>query len=285
LRAAEPIKGALRLVGRVVPRKPGRRVVVLCYHSVHPSLPFSSASPQLFAEHLAWLSENCRCVPFDEILSVRLGPESPLPVVAITFDDGYADNHEFALPLLVDHGIEATFFLTAGLVDRDRRTIERFKYLRNVDEEMIRPLQWTQVAEMLQAGMQIGAHSYTHPNLAGLDGSELAYEVAHSKRIVEDRIGHDISTMAYPFGRPKVHVTQPVLEAVRRAGFGFACTTVTRGVQARDQPLGIPRFIATQNPVEVLREKVLGTWDLVGTLRERAPLKIARMVSPIDFEF
>jgi peptidoglycan/xylan/chitin deacetylase (PgdA/CDA1 family) len=285
LRAAEPIKEALKLIGRVVPRKPGRRVVVLCYHSVHPSLPFSSASPGLFAEHLAWLSENCRCVPFETVLSVRLGPETGLPAVAITFDDGYADNHEFALPLLVEHGIEATFFLTAGLVDQDRSTLERFKFLRNVDEEMIRPLQWAQVAEMLQAGMQIGAHSYTHANLAGLGGPGLTYEVAHAKRIIEDRIGREISTMAYPFGRPKVHVNPPVLEAVRRAGFGFAGTTVTRGLKAHDQPLGIPRFIATQNPVEVLREKVLGSWDLVGTLRERAPLTVARMVSPIDFEF
>ena len=265
------------------PPDPAGRRVVLCYHSVDPRPNYLGLTPDLFDAHLAWLEEHCQVVSLDELVAEPR--RSGGPYVAITFDDGYADNHEFALPLLVDHGIEATFFLTAGLVDQDRPTLERFKYLRNVDEEMIRPLQWTQVAEMLQAGMQIGAHSYTHPNLAGLDGSELAYEVAHSKRIVEDRIGHDISTMAYPFGRPKVHVTQPVLEAVGRAGFGFACTTVTRGVQARDQPLGIPRFIATQNPVEVLREKVLGTWDLVGTLRERAPLKIARMVSPIDFEF
>jgi peptidoglycan/xylan/chitin deacetylase (PgdA/CDA1 family) len=285
LRAAEPIKGALKLIGRLIPHEPGRRVVVLCYHSVHPSLPYSSAAPNLFAEHLAWLVENCRCVPFSEVLAARDSPGTGQPVVAITFDDGYADNHEFALPLLVEHGIEATFFLTAGFVDRDRSTLERFRFLREVDDEMIQPLTWGQVAEMLHAGMHVGAHSYHHPNLARLAERELAYEVTHSKRIIEDRIGREISTMAYPFGRPKVHVSPPVLEAVRRAGFGFAGTTVTRGLMARDQPLAIPRFIATQNPVEVLREKVLGSWDLVGTLRERAPLTIARKVSPIDFEF
>ena len=285
LRAAAPIKGALKLLGRVIPHDPGRRVVVLCYHSVHPSLPFSSAAPQLFSEHLAWLRENCRCVPFSQVMAAKDGPATGQPVVSVTFDDGYADNHELALPLLVKSGIHATFFLTAGLVDGDRSTLERFRYLRNVDREMIRPLQWAQVKEMLDAGMDIGAHGYNHPNLARLSSPELEHEVADSKRIIEDQIGRGISTMAYPFGRPKVHVSAPVVEAVRGAGYEFAATTVTRGLKAGDDPLAIPRFIPTQDPVEVLREKVLGVWDLIGTLRERAPLSIAKVVSPIDFQF
>ncbi len=285
LRAAEPIKRTLRLVGRVIHSEPGRRVVVLCYHSVHPSLPFSSAAPQLFSEHLAWLRENCRCVPFSEILTARDGQETGQPVVSVTFDDGYADNHEFALPLLVKNGVHATFFLTAGLVEGDHATLERFRYLRNVDRELIRPLQWSQVMEMVEAGMDIGAHTYNHPNLARLNHAELAREVSGSKRVIEDRIGRRISTMAYPFGRPKVHVSAPVVEAVREAGYDLAATTSTRGLKSGEHPLGIPRFIATQDPVERLQEKVLGIWDLIGTLRERAPLSVAKVLSPIDFRF
>jgi len=285
VRAAQPIKRALRLLGRAFPPEPGRRVVVLCYHSVHPSLPFRSVTPAAFSEHLAWLRADCRCVPFSQVLSARGGPEDDRPVVSVTFDDGYADNHEFALPLLVQSGIPATFFLTAGLLEKDQATLERFRDLRNVDPAMIQPLQWTQVSEILQAGMEIGAHSYSHPNLARLGDPELEYEVAHSKRIIEERVRSLITMMAYPFGRPKVHVSPRVLEAVRRAGYDRAGTTVTRGLKEGDHPLSIPRFFATQDPVEVLREKVLGFWDLIGTVRERTPLSIARIMSPSDFRF
>ena len=264
---------------------PGRRVVALCYHSVHPSLPFRSATPAAFSEHLAWLRANCRCVPFSQVLTAGGGQAADRPVVSVTFDDGYADNHEFALPLLVDSGIPATFFLTAGLLERDRSTIQRFRHLRNVDPELIQPLSWSQVGEILQAGMEIGAHSYSHPNLARLGDLELEYELAHSKRIIEERAGSEITMMAYPFGRPKVHVDARVLEFVRRAGFDLAATTSTRGLKGGEDPLSIPRFFATQDPVEILREKVLGFWDLIGNVRERAPLSVVKIVSPDDFRF
>lgn len=285
MRATDPMKRTLRMIGGAFPRDPGRRVVVLCYHSVHPSLPFSSATPQLFSEHLAWLRENCRCVPFSQVLAAREGPRTNQPVVSVTFDDGYDDNHEFALPLLVKNGIHATFFITTGLIERDHHTLERFRALRNVDREMIRPLQWSQVHEMLVAGMDIGAHTFSHPNLARLTSVELADEVADPMRVIEDRIGRAVSVMAYPFGRPRVHVSAHVVEAVREAGYDFAATTVTRGLKAGDHPLGIPRFITRQDPVHILREKILGLWDLIGTVRERAPLTIARIVSPVDFRF
>ena len=284
MRATDPIKRTLRMIGGAFPPDPGRRVVVLCYHSVHPSLPFSS-TPQLFSEHLAWLRDNCRCVPFSQVLAAREGPRTNQPVVSVTFDDGYDDNHEFALPLLVKNGIHATFFITTGLIERDHHTLERFRALRKVDREMIRPLRWSQVHEMLEAGMDIGAHTYSHPNLARLTSAELVGEVADPMRLIQDRIGRRVSAMAYPFGRPRVHISAHVVEAVREAGYDFAATTVTRGLKAGDHPLGIPRFITSQDSVQILREKVLGLWDLIGTVRERAPLPIARIVSPVDFRF
>jgi peptidoglycan/xylan/chitin deacetylase (PgdA/CDA1 family) len=284
VRAAGPIKQALRLIGRAFPPDLDRRVVVLCYHSVHPSLPFSSASPGLFADHLAWLRETCRCVPFGRVLEAA-GDAHGGPTVAITFDDGYADNHEYALPLLVENGLHATFFLTAGFLESDRSTLERFRSLRGVDPALIRPLRWGQVEELLQAGMDVGAHTVSHPNLARLGDRDLEHELTSSKRIIEDRIGRRIATMAYPFGRPKVHVDARVVEAVGRAGYDLAAGTTTRGVRPGDHPLRLPRFFATQDSVPMLREKVSGLWDAVGIVRERAPLPIARMVSPDDFRF
>jgi len=283
MRGAEIIKDTLRLVGRAFPREPGDRVVVFCYHSIHPSIPFRSATPELFSEHLAWLREHCECVPFSQLLTARERTGDGLPIVSITFDDGYADNHEYALSLLVQHGIPATFFVTAGFLDGDEATLERFQRLRRLDRSEIRPLDWSQVNEILGAGFEVGAHSYSHPNLARLSGPDLQDELGRSRRVIEDRVGRPVSMMAYPFGRPRVHFTPEVVSAVRRAGYDLAGAIGTRGVKRTDHPLSVPRVFVTNDSVEVLREKVLGVWDLIDTVREKMPLALSRAVSPADF--
>ena len=108
-----------------------------CYHSVHPSQQFRSATPSQFADHLAWLREHCSCVPFGGVLSAREERRHGRPIVCITFDDGYADNHRFVLPLLLEHQLSATFFVTAGFIDRDRAALERFGTLRRMEPELV----------------------------------------------------------------------------------------------------------------------------------------------------
>jgi peptidoglycan/xylan/chitin deacetylase (PgdA/CDA1 family) len=283
VRRAEIVKGALRLLSRAFPREPGERVVVLCYHSIHPSIPFRSATPELFSDHLAWLREHSVCVPFSQLLTARQRVGDGLPLVSITFDDGYADNHEYALPLLAKHRIQATFFLTAGFLDGDEATLDRFQRLRRLDRAEIRSLDWNQVKEILEGGFEVGAHTYSHPNLARLPVPDLQDELGRSRRVIEDHVGHPISMMAYPFGRPRVHVTPEVVSAVRRAGYDLAGSIATRGVKKTDHPLSVPRIFVANDSVEVLREKVLGVWDLIGVVRERMPLTLSRVVSPADF--
>jgi peptidoglycan/xylan/chitin deacetylase (PgdA/CDA1 family) len=284
MRTADLLKPALKMIGRHLHSAVGRRVVILCYHSVHPSLSYRSATPGLFEQHLSWLRENCDVVPFSEVLAARDDGARSRPVVSLTFDDGYADNHEFALPLLVRFGIKATFFITAGFIGRDPAVLARFRALRGVAHE-VEPLAWTQASEMLEAGMEIGAHTYSHPNLVRLTDRELGFELAHSKKMLEDHINRRITMMAYPFGRPKVHVDARVARAVRNSGYALAGTTATRGLTRRDSALTVPRFFATNDAVAVVREKVYGDWDLIGTVRERAPIIVARIVSPKDFSF
>lgn len=284
MRPAELVKRTLRLVGKAVNADPGSRAVVLCYHSIHPFLPFRSATPELFDEHLHWLRQHCEVVPFSGLSAARANARSR-PAVSVTFDDGYADNHEYALPTLVRHGITATFFVTAGFLEKDAAVLARFRTLRGVSDEMIKPLSWSQIDEMRASGMEVGAHTYAHPNLARLDDRHLEIELTRSKRVLEDRTGISVGMMAYPFGRPKVHVDDRVVTAVRRSGYALAATTATRGLRPHDDPLMIPRFFATNDAVPVVREKVLGEWDLIGIVRERAPKVVARFVSPRDFAF
>ena len=262
-----------------------RRVVGLCYHSVHPSLSFASASPESFERQLAWLAETCDVISPRAMLDAATDHDSDRPAVAITFDDGYADNHEFAFPLLRKYGLSATIFITAGLSDGDPAVLERFRKLRGVSADEIRPLEWAQAREMHAEGLEIGAHTYSHPNLSRLSPDKVATELRVSKDILEDRLGAPVDLLGYPFGKPGRQLDETTVAVARESGYTHAVAILPRSVRPGDSPLVLPRFFATGDSVETLAAKVRGDWDYLGVFQERAPRALARLVSPQDFRF
>lgn len=110
-----------RGAGNLLSRGPeGRRLVILHYHRV-PDAPDPLCPDllerQAFALHMQALAEVFHVVPLDEGLArLRDGTLGPR-AVAITFDDGYADNYAVALPVLQHFGLHATFFVAAGFLD------------------------------------------------------------------------------------------------------------------------------------------------------------------------
>ena len=260
---------ALR-VGPLVADRFQPRYVILCYHSIHPSRPFRSATPEMFVAHLRWLREYCDVVPLSTLVTQRAAPRNGRPQVAITFDDGHVDNYEFALPLLVEHRMPATFYVTTGYIDRDPAVMARFTSIRRVTLPEIEPLSWEQLREFVAAGMEIGAHTFSHPNLAHLPPEQLPREVAEPKAEIEARLGREVGSFAYPFGQLNLHVNRAAIAAVEAAGFKTAVTAAGRGVRADDSLFTLPRFFASTS-VEVLASKLRGDWDLVGVIQERMP--------------
>jgi peptidoglycan/xylan/chitin deacetylase (PgdA/CDA1 family) len=210
-------------------------------------------------------------VQFAGAVLAAKGPQCERPVVAITFDDGFADNYEYAFPVLQEHGVPATFFITAGLLEKNPIVLERLQRLWGARADQVRPLDWSAVREMRRAGMEIGAHTYSHPNLARLDRNAAELEVRRSKEIIEDRLGAPVSLMAYPFGKPKRHFTRETVGAVSSAGYEYAAAVTWRGIRASDSQFRIPRFTCTGDSVSTVRHKVTGAWDLLGTWQEREP--------------
>jgi peptidoglycan/xylan/chitin deacetylase (PgdA/CDA1 family) len=282
------IKAAVKRVaaraGRTFGARSGghRRVVGLCYHSVHPTADYATATPELFERHLAWLREHCDVIPFREMLAAAARPDGGRTAVAITFDDGYADNHEFALPLLRRYDVPVTIFLTAGLVDGDRQVRARFRDLRGMDVE---PLSWEQARELAAAGVELGAHTYSHPNLIRLGRAEAAEELRRSKELIEERLEAPVDLFAYPFGKPGRHFDRATTEVVGAAGYGLAAAVLFRAARPTDPPLALPRFFTARDPVEQLAAKVQGDWDYLGAVQEHLPRALARLVSPQDFRW
>jgi peptidoglycan/xylan/chitin deacetylase (PgdA/CDA1 family) len=272
---SHPLRKRLGSSLRWGPRLPGwrDRVVVLCYHSVHPSGDFpSSTSPKLFERHMRWLREECDLIPFNRAWDERSRPNRPRPAVAVTFDDGFADNHRYALPTLLRHEIPATFFVTTGLIDRVEDVIQQRSWRGWRFEGS--SLTWGQIIEMQRLGMEIGAHGHRHAVLGRLDDEEVVSDLSMCKQILEERLEASISSIAYPRGRPRRDFSHRTIDLARTVGFENGASVLFRGVRRSDSRMAIARFIITGDSLDILRAKVWGKMDVIGLLQERAPMSL-----------
>lgn len=246
------------------------RTVVLAYHSIRPpGLYKYSTSAALFEDHLEWLAAHCTVVGFDEVL---LPSKQFLakPRVAITFDDGYKDNVEIALPLLQKYRLSATFFVTTGLLQRDISTLNHLAANFGNSIRAMGPLDITGLQALDTAGMLIGAHTHTHRNLRHLSPKERHKELCKSRAILEEALGKEVLTMSYPYGLPGYAVDTMVSRASLEAGYRLAGTVHLRAVRPLDNPSRIPRFVITDENLQDLKTIVFGGMDIVGWYQNMA---------------
>jgi peptidoglycan/xylan/chitin deacetylase (PgdA/CDA1 family) len=111
------------LLGWLSPGGGGGRLTTLIFHRVHaepdPLFP-SEMCANTFRERVRWIREWFNVLPLQEAVAALAGGSLPERALAITFDDGYADNFTVALPILRDHGVPAAFFVAAGFLDGGR---------------------------------------------------------------------------------------------------------------------------------------------------------------------
>jgi peptidoglycan/xylan/chitin deacetylase (PgdA/CDA1 family) len=261
------------------PDRAGRRIV-LCYHSVNPAPSYLSLSPARFEAHLAWLAEHSQVVSLEELVACPRG--SGGPHVAITFDDGYADNHEHALPALRRYGMTASFFVTAGFLDRDAEVMAHLSHVWRASHEALPPLAWSAVGELRAAGMSIGSHTWSHRNLALLSPAEAEHDLTRGREVIEARLGARVPAVAYPWGKLGRHVTEATFAAARRAGHELGGISLPRAVRRSDPALRIPRVGVGAEAVERLAAKVTGSIDWHAHVHERMPARVARVLFADD---
>jgi peptidoglycan/xylan/chitin deacetylase (PgdA/CDA1 family) len=294
------IRNALELLS---PSGPRARLSVLIFHRVlavpdplFPDLP----DARQFDRICSWLGDWFNVVRLDE--GARRLRDGTLPerALAITFDDGYADNHDVALPLLVKRGFPATFFIATGFVDggvmwndvviealrrtsrssigfagadgkamelsltsaRQRReaidmVLKAIKYVPQarrselalelatsagiaVPRDMM--MSSRQLKGLHDAGMQLGAHTVSHPILARLDREQALREIGDSKDYLETLLGERIRLFAYPNGKPEVDFTDDHVLIATRLGFEAAVSTAAGAASKWSDPFKFPRF-------------------------------------------
>lgn len=195
----------------------GEVPMVLMYHGVADEAEDPNqlcVAPDRFAEQMAWLKRRgLRGVSIGTLVdAMRAG--RPHGLIGVTFDDGYVNVLEAALPELRRHGFTATMFIVSG----------RLGGSNEWDEGPRWPLMSAgQVGELAAAGMEIGSHSTTHVRLAGLDAGQLKAQVGDSKASLAELTGALVRGFAYPYGS----MDAAARLAVRDAGYDYACAVET----------------------------------------------------------
>jgi peptidoglycan/xylan/chitin deacetylase (PgdA/CDA1 family) len=189
--------------------------------------------PSDFAGHLGYLKDHgfTPLTVADLVASLNgTGRSLPDRPVVITFDDGYADFHTEALPVLDRFGFPSTVFLTSGWVDDAGAAA--------AGRPLGRMLSWTQAREAAAHGVEIAGHSHSHPQLDQISDRHLREELRRNKALLEDEIGRPVTTMAYPYGYSSARVRREV----RKAGYWAACAVSNAIAADRHDLLAIPRL-------------------------------------------
>lgn len=167
---------------------------ILLYHRVADDDDALALSPRRFREQMDYLaSEGYRVVDLMEAVALLEAGESPARTVGLTFDDGFADLAEHALPVLTRHGFRATVFITTGVTD-GRLAFPWYDRQPPV-------LGWDEVVQLDRAGtMRFEAHTVSHPSLLAVDDAGAETEIRDCRHELEGRLGRPVTAFAYPAG-------------------------------------------------------------------------------------
>ena len=208
------------------------RPVVLCYHAVSESWPhLLSVPPADLERQLEWLLElGYRPVRASKVVEGRG------KILHVTFDDGFASVTN-ALPVLERLRVPATVFICSSYPD-DGRAFHVRELTKEVETkpEELRTMTWDELRALADRGIEVGAHTISHPHLGDLTYMEVERELRESKERIEAEVGRPCHHLAYPYGEHQAHIRR----AARAAGFTAAFGQDPQGATWAD-PYQLPR--------------------------------------------
>jgi peptidoglycan/xylan/chitin deacetylase (PgdA/CDA1 family) len=213
-------------------------VPVLMYHSIAADAARRfrrfAVDPGEFAAQMGYLDAEgySPVTAAGVIASGSSGDPLPPRAVVITFDDAYTDFYSAALPVLRDHDFRATLFVATAYVGSAAR------WNRRVGEENRGILSWHALRDVAGEGVEVAAHSHTHPQLDRLSPSAISDEVTRSRCLTEDNLAVGVEGFAYPFG----YCNHAARAAVAAAGFRYAYVVDDLVAGPGDDVLRLPRL-------------------------------------------
>ena len=170
----------------LLPTPRGPRILI--YHQVGARRGRQmEMTTEAFAWQLEWLIANREVVSLDSAVH-RWHEHDAERLAVLTFDDGYLDTYTTAFPLLKDHNLPFTLYLSTQMIESG---------IADGSEA----LQWQQIEAMVESGLvTVGSHTHTHRDLRLTTEDETQSEIESSDSIIEERLGFRPRHFAYPWG-------------------------------------------------------------------------------------
>ena len=207
------------LYGRFV----GAEGTIIAFHRIddrYPDNPITTTVRE-FRAFCDLFRGHFDVVPLPEFLD-ELDAGRPLEgKLAITFDDGYRDNHRTAAPYLDKLGLPATFFISTGFIGT-----ERVPWWDDEAGIPSRWMSWTEVEELHRGGFGLGNHTVNHVDMGVTPVEEARMELREAGTELEGITGESVDLFAYPFGR--AHQLSDENRAMVRE-LGFRCALSCHG--------------------------------------------------------
>ncbi len=237
-------------------------IPILMYHAIRRDLcdrhPYyeTNTSPERFTAQMKYLSENgYETIDLDDIAGVRGQAFSHSKKVVITFDDGYRDFYTEALPVLSRYKFKAVVYVVSG-----------FPGKTSTHRDSVRYMTWHDLREIQRHGMAIGSHTASHCQLLKTSESSMYRELVDSKQTIENELGIQVRSFAYPFAFPE-HQTEFVntlRSLLERSGYVNGVCTSIGTVGASSDLLCLPRLpINSYDDNRLLEAKLNGAYNWV----------------------
>jgi peptidoglycan/xylan/chitin deacetylase (PgdA/CDA1 family) len=195
-------------------------IAILFYHRIANNHPNTwSMSPRNFASQLDWLQRNFDVVSLAEAQKRIRSAANDRPTVAITFDDGYAQNMEHAFPELERRRLPATYFVATHF------TASGEPFPHDLAEGLpLAPNTINELRQIASMGIELGAHTRHHLDVGTIAcNDELHSEIVGSAKDLEDWCGVQVNYFSFPTGLP-ANTSQLAVDIIREAGFHGFCT-------------------------------------------------------------
>ncbi len=203
------------------------RLSTVIFHRVLPEVdPLfpDTMHARRFDALCGWLRQWFCVLPLDEAVSRLASGTLPERAMAITFDDGYADNHDIALPILQRHGLSATFFVATGFLDGGRMW----------NDSVVEALRRTDASQLDFRGIGHGLQRYTTQSLAERREvvDQILSSIKHLEPALRDAVVAEIGAMAKAELPSDLMLRSDQVVALHRAGMQIGAHTVNHPILA-----------------------------------------------------
>ena len=259
-------------------------IPILMYHSVsnepeteaHPYF-WVNTTPERFEAQMRFLKENNY-----DVISLSHAVEllydagnkrnKHTAYVVITFDDGFRDFYLKAFPILQKCGFTATVFLPTDYITDHTKKMDGKEHLS-----------WDEVSELYKHGISFGSHTANHPALKSLNRDDVNFEIRHSKKIIESKIGAPVDSFSYPFAFPEEdkELTSYLTETLASIGYKFGVSTRLGRASAKDPIYFLKRLpVNSRDDLAFFKAKLEGGYDWLHWIQLTSKVIRAKLTTP-----